>query len=683
MSETFRIGVDIGGTFTDVVAQDALGNIRFFKTPTTRQDESIAVVEAIGRLAAQWGIEPASIARFAHGTTVATNAVLERRGAKIGIVTTRGFRDVLEIGRQMRREMYRAVLKAETPNFLAPGDYRAEVTGRIAADGSELEALSDAEVIDAAARLVDAGVEAIAVCFLFSFVNPAHELRARELIHDKWPELVVVLSHEVDPSFREYERTVVTSFDAYVKPVIERYLSRLETGLKRSGVGAPLQVIQSRGGLMASAVARQRPVRLFLSGPAAGVIGAQQVGASAGIRDLVTVDVGGTSTDIALISGGEALVRQEGYVDGYTIRVPMVDVNSIGSGGGSIAWIDAGGGLRVGPRSAGSQPGPACYGRGGELPTVTDASVVLGYIDPAYFAGGAIRLDPDLAREAIRQHVAEPLGLDIEHAALGIHRVVNAQMAEGIRLVSVKQGIDPRGFALLPLGGGGGMHVTSLAADLGISCVLVPRYPGVLAAYGLLSAPIEHEVSQAFGRDLDGLALALADVDSALAQLDERCAALMADEAIGTAVPERRYFADVCFTGQSYTLEVPFERGAPDALAKLTEAFYAQHRRVYGHCSEGRVRIVNLRAVHRLPAGVLAGAEPLQPEGQILDETRAVVLDGVSEPVLARILRRDALPAGFTFAGPAIVEQADTTTLVHPGWGGRVDDEGNLILSRH
>lgn len=681
MTEMFRIGVDIGGTFTDVVSQDESGNIRFFKTPTTRQDESIAVVEAIGRLASQWGIEPTSIARFAHGTTVATNAVLERRGARIGIITTLGFRDVLEVGRQMRREMYHAILKPETPTFLAPGEFRKEVTGRIAADGSELTPLAEAEVLAAAAQLVEAGVEAVAICFLFSFVNPAHERRARDIIQARFPDLIVVLSNEVDPSFREYERTVVTAFDAYVKPVIQGYLSRLENGLKRENVAAPLQVIQSRGGLMASVVARQRPVRLFLSGPAAGVIGAQRVGRSAGINNLITVDVGGTSTDIALISEGEALVRQEGYVDGYTIRVPMVDVNSIGSGGGSIAWIDAGGGLRVGPRSAGSQPGPACYGRGGELPTVSDASVLLGYINPAFFAGGAITLDPALSREAIRKHIAEPLGLSVEQAALGMHRVANAQMAEGIRLVSVKQGIDPRGFSLLPLGGGGGMHVNALAEDLGISSVLVPRYPGVLAAFGLLSAPVEHEVSQAFGRDLDDVTPEI--VDQALSALDVRCAALMADEAIADATPTRRYFADVCFGGQSYTLEVPYERGSADPLPLLAEAFFVQHTRVYGHCSRGQVRLVNLRAVHRLES-----EEKVDPPvsglslGDVQESTRDVVFDSTVGPITVRVLRRETLPAGFTFDGPAIVEQADTTTLVLPHWHGKVDDVGNLLLTR-
>ncbi|MBU9652763.1 hydantoinase/oxoprolinase family protein [Burkholderia multivorans] len=680
MAETFRIGVDIGGTFTDVVAQDERGNIRFFKTPTTREDESIAVVQSVERLASEWGISPASISRFAHGTTVATNAVLERRGAKIGLITTRGFRDVLEIGRQMRHEMYRAILKSETPTFLAPGALRREVSERIAHDGSVLEVLSDEELLREAAALVDAGVEAIAICFLFSFANPQHEIRAGELIAKKYPDLSVVLSHEVDPQFREYERTVVTAFDAYVKPVINRYLGRLEAGLESKGVAAPLQVIQSRGGLMASSVARQRPVQLFLSGPAAGVIGAQRVGESAGVEDLITVDVGGTSSDIALIRKGEVLIRSEGYVDGYTVRVPMVDVNSIGSGGGSIAWLDAGNGLRVGPRSAGSKPGPACYGRGGDLPTVSDASVVLGYINPDNFAGGALTLKPELAREAIRKHVADRLGLSVEEAAIGIHRVANAQMAEGIRLVSVKQGVDPRNFALVPLGGGGGMHVAPLAEDLGMTRVLVPRYPGVLCAYGLLSAPIEHATSSAYGRELH--TVTVEDVKEAFVDLDTKCDALMSGESIGDAPIERRYFADVCFVGQSYTLEVPIDFGGNDPLASLHEAFKEMHLRVYGHCAAGQVRLVNLRAVHRVMPPSLPLAKVATSGEDAGSTTRPIWLAGRAESVSARILQREAMPVGYSFEGPAIVEQADTTTLVLPNWKGHVDDAGNLLLHR-
>ena len=675
------VAVDIGGTFTDVVSRDENGRLRYFKVPTTRKDESLAVLQSIEQIVADWGMPASAIERFAHGTTVATNAVLERRGAVIGLITTAGFRDVLEIGRQMRHQMYDLVLKPETPGFLAPGARRLEVSERIDAQGNVLVPIDEEGVRAAARALVEQGVEAIAICFLFSFANPAHERRARAIIEAEFPELFIALSHEIDPAFREYERTVVTAFDAYVKPVIDRYLSRLEQGLAKSGVGAPLQVMQSRGGLMASPIARRRPVRLFLSGPAAGVIGARIAGGTAGDTDLITVDIGGTSCDIALISRGKALVRADGLVDGYPVRVPMVDVNSIGSGGGSIAWLDAAGGLRVGPKSAGSEPGPACYGRGGTLPTVTDASVVLGYIDPAYFAGGTLRLERALAERAILEHIAGPLGLSLEAAALGIHRVLNAQMAEGIRLVSIRQGLDPRQFALLPLGGGGAVHATALARDLAIRRVVVPRFPGVLSAAGLLVAPVEHEIYAAFGRPLAGLQAA--DIVEALVLLDEQAAALMAQEALGGAAIAKHYFADVCYIGQAYTIEVPLHLDEAAPLDRLYADFLELHARIYGHSTRTPARIVNLRTVHQA-GGLdrLDDNEYVPVAGDPAKGMRPVLVTGHPDFVPAMVYERAAMAPGFSFRGPAIVEQPDTTTLVEPGWRGRVDSAGNLILER-
>ena len=498
----FAIGVDIGGTFTDVVCLDPAGHMRLLKLPTTPRNPSAGAIEAVGFMRRQWRVPPDAIARFVHGTTIATNAVLERKGARIGLITTAGFKDVLEIGRQMRRAMYDLVLQPETPVFLAPGAFRKEVPERIGPAGEVLVPLDEAAVARAVGELAAEGVEAIAVCYLFSFVNPAHELRTREIISHLHPELMVSLSCEVDPAFREYERTCVTAFDAYVKPVVGRYLEAMERDLAGAGVGAPLQIMQSRGGVCSSSVARRRPVRLFLSGPAAGVVGALEAGRQVGLDDLITVDIGGTSCDVALVSGGIPLNRAESTIAGYSVRVPSVDITTIGAGGGSIAWLDAGGALRVGPESAGSEPGPACYDRGGDAATVTDASLILGYIDPDYFAGGSLKLMPYRAREAVARTIAQPLGISVEMAALGIHRVLNAQMSEAVRLVSIGRGIDPRGYALLPLGGGGPLHACALARELGMTRIAVPIHPGVLSAAGLLSAPIEHEISAAFQRDL-------------------------------------------------------------------------------------------------------------------------------------------------------------------------------------
>ncbi len=680
MKAGIRIGVDIGGTFTDVVCCAPGGKLKYLKLSTTRHDESQAVLRSIVQMAETWGIESTDVVRFAHGTTVATNAVLERKGARIGLLTTRGFRDQLEIGRQMRHQMYEVNLDPETPSFLIPGSRRKEVDERLAPDGSILVALDETGMLQAVEELVSDGVQAIAVCFLFSFRNPLHERRARELIQRKHPDLQVSLSHEVDPTFREYERVVVTAFDAYVKPVIDRYLHRLEGGLTQAGIAAPLQVMQSRGGLMASWVARHRPVRLFLSGPAAGVIGGQLAGQSAGIDDLITVDIGGTSCDIALIRRGKAMLRAEASIDGYPVRVPMMDVSTIGAGGGSIGRIDRGGRLLVGPHSAGSEPGPACYARGGTEPTVTDASIVLGYINPNYFAGGVLTLDPDLAWNAVNERIAKPMGLTVEQAALGMHRVMNAQMAEAIRLISIRQGCDPRPFSILPMGGGGGLHAVALARSLGISTVVIPPFPGVLSAIGLLSAPVEHEVSSYFGKpfaDTKG-----DDVRKAMETLDTRCAELMANERLDDQEVRIRHFADVCFVGQSYTLEVPFDLAVETRLDRMYEDFLGVHDRVRGHAARMPAAIVNLRAVH--VAGGSDWSYPVEQvqAGSVRPSTRRIVVEGSEGRVDAAILIRSTLPAGITFTGPAIVEQPDTTILIEPGWNGTVDRLHNMILNR-
>ena len=730
----FRVGVDIGGTFTDVVCTRDGQPPLVFKVPSTPANPGEAALAAVERLAAE-GVEPGSLAQLAHGTTVATNAVLERTGGRLGIITTEGFRDTLEIGRQMRREMYEVRLDPQTPVFLAPRAMRIGVRERVGPGGEVIEPLDENSVRAALDRLVAAGAECIAVCLLFSFINPEHERRVREIARSEHPELEVSLSSEVDPAFREYERTAVTAFDAYIKPAVRRYLADLGKRLGETGVPAPLQVMQSRGGLASAELARNRPVRLFLSGPAAGVIGGQATGAAVGHDDLITLDVGGTSSDIALVSGAKPLIRSEGAIDGFPVRVPMVDVNAIGAGGGSVAWLDDAGGLRVGPRSAGSEPGPACYARGGGEPTVTDASVVLGYLDPKYFAGGAIELDVERARDAIAKRIAAPLGLGIEDAAAGIHQIVNAQMAEGIRLVSVRQGFDPREFTLVAMGGAGPLHACALAADLAIARVVVPRHPGVLSAAGLLAAPIEHEVSIAFGAPLAGLTMApvrriVADLDAAGRKLMER-EGLSPDDDVDVL-----HFADVCHVGQGYHLEVPFDPGADDGLERLYADFLAAHERVHGHAVAAPARFVNVRAVHRQrmscaavaaapgkpsaapgtsrspsetgarsgkasgsagvglgrPAGACAdgaadgagfpGVEAggTNPGGTGSGDRRMVRFPDEPAPVETRIVARDSLAPGDRLPGPAIVEQDDTTTLVPPGWTALTGDDGIMIL---
>jgi N-methylhydantoinase A len=673
-----EIGVDIGGTFTDIVCKKANEPIRVVKVPTSRPNPSQGVLQAIGPLCKEWGIDQAEIQRFIHGTTVATNAVIERRGPKTGVLATSGFKDILELGRQMRSTVYSVVLQPEVPVFLAPGQFRADVPERISSTGEVITPLDEEALMREVSRLVQEGVESIAICFLFSFLNPIHEERAAELIRATYPQLFVSLSSTVDPTFREFERTVSTTLDAYIKPVVDQYLSELESGLTDRGVPAKLQIMQSRGGISLTDIARQRPVRLFLSGPAAGVIGARRMGEMEGIDSLISVDIGGTSSDIALIRQGEPLIRSQGLVAGYQVRVPMVDVNAIGAGGGSVAWLDPAGGLRVGPHSAGSVPGPVCYGRGGTEPTVADASIVLGYIDPAYFAGGRFTLQPELAHEAIEQKIAQPLGLSPREAALGIHRVVAAQMVEGIRLVSIRQGFDPRDFTLMPLGGSGGIHVCALATELGTHQILLPRHPGVLSAIGMLQAPVEHEISMAFPAQLDSVSVE--DIEQAVRDLDKRCATLMAQE---TTDPDRaavQYMADVCFVGQSHHIEVPFELTA-NIPEQLRTRFSEAYRRVFGHSPETAAKIVNLRAIHRL--NVESASEPPASTAQnnkALKGHRMISVIGHQDALAASVYARHELAAGTTFDGPAVLEQPDSTTIVYPGWRGTVQESGNIIL---
>jgi N-methylhydantoinase A len=670
-----EIGIDIGGTFTDIVCRRRGSADRILKLPTTKSDPGMAVLDAISQLSAEF--PPHKITRFVHGTTVATNAVLERKGAKVGILTTEGFRDVLEIGRQIRQALYSAILKPETPVFLAPGARRREVRERITASGEILTPLDEQSVLNAVEALVDDGVEAIAICFLFSFMEPSHEIRARDLIASHYPDLAVSISSEVDPAFREYERTLATAFDAYIKPIVDGYLDRLEENLRAAEVPAPLQVMQSRGGAAGASVVRRRPVRMFLSGPAAGVIGGGMAGETVGDTNLITVDIGGTTSDIALIQDGSPIIRAEGTIDGFPIRVPMVDVNPVGAGGGSIAWIDDAGGLRVGPQSAGSEPGPACYGRGGQDATVTDASVVLGYIDPEFFAGGTMTLDTELARDVVAAQVATPLGLERDAAALGVHRVVNAQMAEGIRLVTIQRGFDPRDFALVALGGAGPLHATSLASELGIRRIIVPRHPGVLSAAGLLAAPVEHEISTSFARPLEGLDIA--DVQTALNTLDESAGALMREDGYQQTDVTVQHAADICFIGQSYHLEVPLDLSANDSLCDLSHGFLKLHDRIYGYSADSPARIVNLRSVHRAGGDTsISEAANANANGAPKGKRRILLESGAVD---AAIYDRDTLPTGMLFDGPAIVEQSDATTLIPPGWHAEIAAGGTLLLT--
>ncbi|MBM4442026.1 MAG: hydantoinase/oxoprolinase family protein [Candidatus Rokubacteria bacterium] len=699
-----QIGVDIGGTFTDIVALDRAGRLTLTKVPSTPKDLLEGITAAVTRVLALAGAAPGDVERFIHGTTVATNAVLEQKGATTAILTTEGFEDVLELGRMKRSRMYDLEMDPEVPTFLAPRRRRLGIRERLDAKGRVLVPLHEDDVRAAVTRLRADGVAAVAVCYLFSFVDGLHERRTRELIAELAPEISVSLSSEVDPTFREYERLCVTAFDAYLGPVVKRYLAGLEDALRALGVrGVPL-IMRSRGGIVSAALAARQPVTLFLSGPAGGVIGAGSAAARSGVRDFVSLDMGGTSNDVAVVREGKPLLASEGAIGPYPVRTPMVDVNTIGAGGGSIAWIDGAGGLRVGPRSAGAEPGPACYGRGGDEATVTDASVVLGYLNPARFAGGSMTLDVAAAERAVAA-IGARLGVDTVAAAAGIHRVVNARMADQIRLMTIKRGYDPRAFSLVVLGGAGPVHGAALAAEIGMAEVLVPEAPGVLAAFGLLAAAIEHHHARTLQSRTD--AADLGAVNRCLAELDAAGRARMREE--GVAEPDVRvaYTADMRYVGQAYELEVPIAVPVtPDAVPGIVAAFHQVHERVYGYArTQQPVEFMNFRAVHTYslksggprngpPSPPVRATAPASPAGS--GATRGGVGGhlGALPPsnntrrayfgafVETPIYERAALPVGARLAGPAIVEQLDTTTVIPPGVTALVDDAGNLRLRR-
>ena len=711
-----HIGVDIGGTFTDIVALDGDGRLTLTKVPSTPKDLLDGIGAALRRVLALAGARPEAVERFIHGTTVATNAVLEQKGAVTAILATDGFEDVLELGRQKRARMYDLDMDPETPTFLAPRRRRAGIRERLDARGRVLAPLDEAQVRREVARLRAQGVQAIAVCYLFSFVNAAHERRTRELIAEAAPEISVSLSSEVDPTFREYERTCVTAFDAYLGPVVKRYLAGLAERLRQLGVSAPPLIMRSRGGIVSAALAAEQPVTLFLSGPAGGVIGAKFAAEKSGVSDFVSLDMGGTSNDVAMVRGGRPLIAAEGAIGPYPVRTPMVDVSTIGAGGGSIAWIDAAGGLRVGPRSAGAEPGPACYARGGEAATVTDASLILGYLDPERFAGGLMRLDVAAAERALAA-VGAPLGLSAVSAAAGIHRVINARMADQIRLQTIKRGYDPRQFALVVLGGAGPVHGVALAEEMGMRDVIVPETPGVLAALGLLSAAVEHHHARTLQAPTD--AVDLVAVNRCLAELDAAGRARMRTEGVPAEDVAVAYSADMRYVGQAYELEVPLTAPvAGERMGEILAAFHAVHERVYGYArAQQPVAFVNFRAVHtyQLPRPIIEGlgairgphpanrlaAGPPSPPGARrapaepwhssadaatrLDDARIGQRRAWFAPggfMATAIYDRPRLPLGASVVGPAIIEQADTTTVIPPGHAALVEASGNLRLRR-
>ena len=675
MAEDVRIGVDIGGTFTDIVAVRD-GSVDVLKVPSTPDNPGRGVLDGLAEAAETVGVDPTSITFFSHGTTVATNALLERDWADTALVTTEGFRDVLEIGRQTRPELYD--FHAEKPRPVIERDRRYEVPERLDERGGVVEPL-DEEAVRAVARdLADGEAESVAVSLLFAFEDDAHERRVAEILGEEAPDLSVSCSSDILPEIREYERTLATAVNAALKPVMDDYVGELEAGIADAGVDADLKIMQSNGGIITASAARDRPVDTLLSGPAAGVQGAAHVAERAGFEDIVTMDMGGTSCDVSLVRGGDPVVSTERSVGDYPVSVPMVDVHTIGAGGGSVAWVDQGDVLRVGPKSAGADPGPICYGRGGTEPTVTDAHLLLGRIDPGLFfdEGGA---DVEAVREGVRRAVADPLGMSVTEAAQGILDVANANMERALRVVSVERGHDPREFGLVAYGGAGPLHACRLAAELDVPRVLVPSAAGVLSALGLLISDIVYDYSTSMVRPW-------AEVDpAALADAFERFEARGRERLDAEDLaPDAAGFArtlDLRYEGQSFELSVDMPDGDLDeaTLEVVAERFHEHHERRYGYASpEEPLELVTVRLQARGAVDPPRLDPPAAGDEAAPVEERTATFNGTDHAT--PVYRRDDLTAGTTFDGPALVEGVESTTVVHPGQAVRVDELGNLVV---
>jgi N-methylhydantoinase A len=679
------IGVDVGGTFTDVfVLDEATGQATVAKVPTTRPDQSGGFLDGIARQVA----DLSTVDVVVHGTTAGTNALLERKGAKIGVITTQGLRDVLEMRRRDRPRTWG--LRGDfTP--IVPRDLRQEVPERTLACGTIRTPVDLDAVRAAAAMLLDEGCEAVAILFANAYANPENEARAVEAVRALWPNPHVSASSEILPEIREFERFSTTALNAYLQPEVSGYIGRLDHALAQGGFGGEFLIVQSNGGVMSIDTACRLPVRTALSGPAAGVIAAGHIAQAAGYPNVITGDMGGTSFDVALIAEGQSMLSPQTAIDfGMVVRTPMIEITTIGAGGGSIAWVDKGGLLMIGPESAGSTPGPVAYGLGNTRPTVTDANVVLGRIDPDRPIGGKLdRLDVAAARAAIDAHVGRPLGLDPVAAAEAILTVANARMAGAIRLVSIERGFDPKDFAFMPFGGGGALHTGALMAEVGIGQAIIPRYPGVTSAMGCVIADMRQDFVQtvnALTAQIDPEALGAVmqgHVDAGLALLD---AAKSRFEARDVVIE-----LDMAYVGQTHTVAVPLPvtvadgRVTPPTVAQIEAAFDAAYHATYGRLLPGGTRrVMNLRSavIGRRPKFDLAA---LAPDAGSLDAARSgarpVHFAGHGW-IETALYDRLALPVGAEIAGPAILVQPDTTVLVDPGLTARVDAFGNTVITK-
>lgn len=698
MTEQYRIGVDIGGTFTDgILLNEITGEIRTGKVPSTPDDPSEGFLRVVNRMLDDGAIAPEKVKYVVHGTTVATNAIIEGNLAKTAFITTEGFRDLLEIQTGIRPTLYD--LQFEKLRPLVPRYLSFGVPERLDFRGDVLVPLDEGAMRQIVDELRGEGVESIAVCLLHSYINSEHEERIGEILGEELPTVLYSLSSSVAPEFREYFRASTTVINAAIRPVVSQYLGKIKSRFQGSGVSGEWLVMQSSGGVFTFEAAMERPVFMVESGPAAGVIAANHLGKNLGHENVISFDMGGTTAKAGLIENGTPRVTKDYEVggtaattehgsrgSGYPIRTPVIDLVEIGAGGGSIAWIDSGGILRVGPRSAGADPGPVCYGQGGTEPTITDANLVLGRISPDYFLGGEMRLDVDAGRQAIKERCADPLGMDVDEVALGIVEIANSAMVGALRRVSVQRGYDPRDFVLVAFGGAGPVHANRLAAELEMPTVLVPMSPGTTSAMGLLVTDIKHDYSVALIQRADRI-----DINVANEQFQQmRGEGQMALSREGVAGEDTRFVkqADMRYVGQSYELTVPLQKNDldADALDEILAQFHQEHERSYGFNAEGEpVEFVALRlsAIGVIPKPrsrkVRRGGDATI---NVVKETRPVYFADTGGRVDCPIFDRYQLGSGDEVAGPAIIEEVDSTTVIHPGYRADVDEFGNIFLSK-
>jgi N-methylhydantoinase A len=691
LASRYRLGVDVGGTHTDLVLLDtATGELLVEKVASTPENPAFGVLDGVRRLIGR-GVAPDGIGFFAHGTTITTNALLEMRGTKVGLMITKGFRAVQEIQAQARDGNLFDYFYAK-PAPIAPQSLTREIPERSDYAGNVLVPLDEAAVRLAAHELATAGVQSIAVCYLFSFMNPAHEQRTRALIHEQLPGIHVSLSSEVLPRIREWPRLSTTLINAYLEPVMVHYIGHLNSGLDAAGVRTRQRfLMQSNGGVMpfSAAIAGGRTVHTLFSGPAAGAQASAHLARADARRGLVTLDMGGTSADIAFIEGGAPLEVTEGVIARRQVDVPALDMTTISAGGGSIAWIDGGGFLNVGPRSAGADPGPACYGRGGTQPTVTDADLLCGYLNPDYFLGGAQTLDIAASRAVLQSHIADPLGMDVLAAAAGIGSIVDMRMADEVRVFAAKRGVDLSAFTLLPFGGAGAVHAAAVAAELGMRRILVPPRPGAFSALGLLCTDVVHDYIRSELRPLGEITADHAE--AIFRELEGRARGELAAEGLAAAAATFARELDLRYTGQGYELRTPLDglfadRLTAASLSAARERFDQRHAQIHGHAARERpVEVVSYRLRLRVAAPKFEPREEAAPPSpRLLADAskgrRMVTFAGTA--IEAVLYERDRLDIGSVMAGPAIVEQFDATTAVPPGWRARVDGQRNLIMDQ-